>query len=205
MAASTEFGGHVRLLKGYKTCCDQWFPNLIPDREIQICYSIALARQWQEYAEAKNWRPRVEEATPDKESHMAYWLLKTEPDCYAWADLQRDKKTLWDGVTNALALKNIRSMKKGDLALIYHTGNERAAVGIAEIVSPPYPDPKEQDDKIVVVDLKAKKKLPEPVGLDVIKADKVFTGWILLRIGRLSVVPVPESMWKRIMELAGAK
>lgn len=136
---------------------------------------------------------------------MAYWLLKTEPDCYSFADLQRDKKTAWDGVTNALALKHIRTMKKADLALIYHTGDERAVVGVAEITRAPYPDPKEEDEKIVVIDLKATKPLPQPVGLDVIKADKTFAGWDLLRIGRLSVVPVPEAMWKRIEHLASAK
>src|SRR5439155_9839531 len=87
---------------------------------------------------------------------MALWLLKTEPDGYSWSDLEREKKTVWDGVTNALALKHVRTMKKGDLALIYHTGGERAAVGIAEIVSNPHPDPKQQDEKIVVVDVKAK-------------------------------------------------
>jgi len=133
---------------------------------------------------------------------MSYWLLKTEPDCYAWDDLARDKKTVWDGVSNALALKHIRSMKKGDLALIYHTGGERQAVGIAEIASDPYPDPKEQDEKLAVVDLKIKKKLPQPVSLDVIKSDKTFAGWDLLRISRLSVVPVPQKMWKRIEELS---
>ena len=136
---------------------------------------------------------------------MAYWLLKTEPDCYAWDNLVQDKKTAWDGVTNALALKHIRTMKKGDLALIYHTGNERAAVGVAEITSAPYPDPKEEDEKMAVVDLKPKKKLAQPVGLDVIKADKTFAGWDLLRISRLSVVPVPEAMWKRIAALADGK
>jgi predicted RNA-binding protein with PUA-like domain len=133
---------------------------------------------------------------------VAYWLLKTEPDCYAWADLERDKKTAWDGVANALALKHLRSMKKGDLALIYHTGDERQAVGVAEITSLPYPDPKQDDGKLVVVDLKPKRKLANPVHLDVIKADKTFQGWDLLRIGRLSVVPVPEPMWKRIEELS---
>ena len=133
---------------------------------------------------------------------MAYWLLKTEPGSYSFADLQRDKKATWDGVTNALALKHIRTMKKGDLALIYHTGGERAAVGIAEIASAPYPDPKEDDEKLVVVDLKPKKPLAAPVGLDVIKADKTFVGWDLLRIGRLSIVPVPDAMWKRILDLA---
>lgn len=136
---------------------------------------------------------------------MAYWLLKTEPDCYAFADLEKDRKTTWDGITNALALKHMRTMKKGDLALIYHTGNERAAVGIAEITSAPYANPKEDDEKLAVVDLKAKKPLARPVGLDVIKADKAFAGWDLIRNSRLSVVPVPESMWKRIAALADGK
>lgn len=133
---------------------------------------------------------------------MARWLLKTEPDCYAWEDLVRDKRTVWDGVTNALALKHIRSMKKGDAALIYHTGDERAAVGIAEIISAPYPDPKQDEDKLVVVDLKPKRELPHPVTLSDIKADKSFAGWDLLRNGRLSVVPVPDTTWDRLMELA---
>lgn len=136
---------------------------------------------------------------------MAYWLLKTEPDSYAWTDLQRDGKTVWDGVANALALKHIRTMKKGDRALIYHTGNQRQAVGIAEITSDPYPDPNESDDKLVVVDLKPKRPLKHPVHLDTIKSDKHFAGWDLLRIGRLSVVPVPPAMWKRIEDLARGK
>src|SRR3954469_12336907 len=133
---------------------------------------------------------------------MAYWLLKTEPDRYAWDDLARDKKATWDGITNATALKHIRTMKKGDSALIYHTGDERAVVGIAEIASNPYSDPKADDEKIVIFDLKAKKKLGHPVTLDTIKSDKVFAGWDLLRIGRLSVVPVPPAMWKRIEQLS---
>ena len=90
---------------------------------------------------------------------MAYWLLKTEPDCYSWADLARDKSTVWDGVSNALALKHIRSMKKGDEALIYHTGDEKAVVGVAEVVSAAYPDPKEGDERLVVVDLRPGKPL----------------------------------------------
>ena len=133
---------------------------------------------------------------------MARWLLKTEPDCYAWDNLVKDKRTVWDGVTNALALKHIRSMKKGDLALVYHTGDERAAVGIAEIVTAPYPDPDQKDEKLVVVDLKPKSKLKQPVTLSDIKADPAFAGWDLLRIGRLSIVPVPDAMWNRIEELA---
>jgi len=135
---------------------------------------------------------------------VARWLLKTEPDCYSWDDLMRDKRAVWDGVSNALALKHIRSMKKGDEAMIYHTGGERAVIGIAEVVAGPHADPKEEDERLAVVDLKPKRKLARPVTLDDIKADKTFAGWDLLRIGRLSVVPVPDAMWKRILELAEA-
>ena len=136
---------------------------------------------------------------------MPFWLLKTEPGTYSYDDLVRDKKTTWDGVTNAAALKNIRSMKKGDLALVYHTGDQRTIVGVAEIASAPYADPKADDEKLVVVDLKPRKQLKQPVSLDMIKTDKAFTGWDLLRIGRLSIVPTPPAMWKRVMRLAGEK
>jgi predicted RNA-binding protein with PUA-like domain len=133
---------------------------------------------------------------------MAYWLLKSEPDVYAYDDLVRDKKTEWDGVNNNTALMHIRAMNKGDLALIYHTGEVRAAIGIAEIISQPHADPLLDDPKRVVMTVKPKKKLKRPVTLVEIKADPAFAGWDLLRIGRLSVVPVPEKMWKRIEELA---
>jgi predicted RNA-binding protein with PUA-like domain len=133
---------------------------------------------------------------------MAMWLLKTEPSTYSWDDLAREKKATWDGVANPTALKNLRAMAKGDLTFIYHTGDERSVIGIAEITSAAYPDPREKEDRLVVVDLKPKKKLPRPVTLDEIKADKTFAGWDLLRIGRLSVVPVPEKMWDRIIKLA---
>ena len=133
---------------------------------------------------------------------MAYWLLKTEPDCYSWERLVRDRSTAWDGVTNALALKHLRTMKKGDLAFIYHTGDEKAAVGVAEVRSAPYADPKGDDERLVVFDVKPKKKLKSPVTLGVIKADEAFEGWDLIRNSRLSVVPVPERMWKRMLELS---
>ncbi len=136
---------------------------------------------------------------------MAYWLLKTEPDEYSWDQLAQDKKTRWDGVTNALALKHIRTMKKGDLALIYHTGDERAAVGVAEITTDAYPDPAEKNERIVVVDLKARRELDRPITLAEFKQDKAFAGWDLLRIGRLSVVPVPTALWERIEKLATQK
>ncbi len=136
---------------------------------------------------------------------MGKWLLKTEPGTYSWDELVRDKRTTWDGVANALALKHIRSMKSGDLAVVYHTGDEKAAIGIAEIASDPYADPKDASGKAMVVDLKPKKKLVNPVTLATIKADPAFDGFDLIRIGRLSVVPVPETMWKRIETLAGGK
>src|SRR5207249_3449410 len=118
---------------------------------------------------------------------MSKWLLKTEPDCYSWDDLVGDKKATWDGVSNALALKHIRTMQKGDQALIYHTGDVRSAIGIAQITSKPYPNPTEQDERLVVVDLKPLKKLANPVNISDIKADKTFAGWDFLRISRLSV------------------
>lgn len=134
-----------------------------------------------------------------------FWLLKTEPDKYSYADLERDGATVWDGVANNTALMHIRTMQPGDLALIYHTGDERQAVGIAEMTSKPYADPKQDNEKLVVVDLKPKRKLAKPVTLPDIKADTTFAGWEFLRIGRLSVVPVPEGLWKRILEMAEAK
>ena len=134
---------------------------------------------------------------------MGKWLLKTEPSTYSWDHLVRDKRTTWDGVANPTALKNIRSMKKGDLAFIYHTGDVKAVVGVAEIASDPYPDPKDKTAKATVIDLKPKNKLNGPVTLAHIKSDKAFAGFDLIRIGRLSVVSVPDAMWKRIETLAG--
>jgi len=133
---------------------------------------------------------------------VARWLLKTEPECYSWDAFVRDKKTVWDGITNALALKYLRTAKKGDQAFFYHTGDERAVIGVAEVVSGPYPDPKEHDEKLAVVDLKLVRKLERPVTLVEIKADPAFAGWDLLRLSRLSVVPVSDPIWRRVEELA---
>jgi predicted RNA-binding protein with PUA-like domain len=132
-----------------------------------------------------------------------YWLLKTEPSTYSFADLERDGKAAWDGVSNALALKHLRAMKKGDLAFIYHTGGEIQVVGIAEIASNPYPDPKQKDPKLVVVDLKPREKLKRPVTLAEVKARKEFADWELVRMGRLSVMPVSAERWRRVCQMAG--
>ncbi|HTS17167.1 MAG TPA: EVE domain-containing protein [Verrucomicrobiae bacterium] len=128
-----------------------------------------------------------------------HWLLKTEPSTYSYADLERQKKAVWDGVSNPLALKHIRGMKKGDLAFIYHTGDEKQIVGIAEVASDAYPDPKEKDEKLVVVDLRPRERLERPVTLAEIKADGEFRDWELVRMGRLSVMPVSEERWKKLV------
>lgn len=132
-----------------------------------------------------------------------HWLLKTEPGTYSFGDLEREKHAVWDGVANALALKHLRSMKRGDLAFIYHTGNEKQIVGIAEITSDPYPDPHERDAKLVVVDLKPKERLPRAVTLAEVKAKKEFQDFELVRIGRLSVMPVSDFRWQKLLKMAG--
>ncbi len=132
----------------------------------------------------------------------SYWLLKTEPSVYSYADLERDGTTVWNGVTNNLALKHLRSVKKGDFILIYHTGDEKKIVGIAEIASNPYPDPKENDPRLTVVDVKAKKKLSKSVTLAEIKIRNQFADFDLVRLPRLSVMPVTESQWKSLMKMA---
>jgi predicted RNA-binding protein with PUA-like domain len=133
-----------------------------------------------------------------------HWLLKTEPSTYSFDDLERDKKAVWDGVSNALALKHLRSMKRGDLAFIYHTGDEKQIVGIADVTSDPYPDPKEKDARLVVVDLKPRERLARPVTLSEVKADAGFGDFELVRIGRLSVMPVSESRWKKLLKMSSA-
>lgn len=129
---------------------------------------------------------------------MAFWLLKTEPSVYAYTDLEREKRTIWDGVKNNLALKNMRQMCKGDLAIIYHTGNEKSVVGIAQVVSDPYPDPEKIDPRLVVVDLKPKRKLARAIPLGEIKADPKLQNFELVRLPRLSVMPVADNIWRRL-------
>jgi predicted RNA-binding protein with PUA-like domain len=132
------------------------------------------------------------------------WLLKTEPGEYAFEDLLRDGRTQWDGVTNALALRHLRAIRPGDALLIYHTGTVRAAVGLARAVSDPYPDPARKDPRFAVVDVAAVRRLPTPVPLTAIKADSRFRGFELVRLPRLSVMPVPEPLWRALLALAGA-
>ena len=134
---------------------------------------------------------------------MAYWILKTEPSTYAFADLEREGRTVWDGVANAQALIHIRTMRPGDQALIYHSGDERAAVGLAAIVSEPYPDPQLDDPKRVVVDVEPVRRLAQPVALAAIKAEPEFAQMGLVRQPRLSVVPISAKQWQILLRLAG--
>jgi predicted RNA-binding protein with PUA-like domain len=133
---------------------------------------------------------------------MALWLFKQEPDCYSLADLERDGKTVWDGVSNALARKHLRSAKPGDRVLFYHTGKEKAVVGEMKVVTGPATVPNSDDPNAVVVKVKFVRRLTRPVTLDEIKADTSLVKWDLVRLPRLSVVPVSEDQWRRIEELA---
>jgi predicted RNA-binding protein with PUA-like domain len=130
------------------------------------------------------------------------WLLKTEPSTYGYDDLEREGRAVWDGVTNPVALRNLRAMKEGDRVAVYHTGDEKAVVGLAEVVRAAYPDPKADDPKLVVVDLKPKGRLAEPVSLADIKKMPLFAESPLVRQGRLSVVPLDAAQWK---VLAGSR
>src|SRR5258708_2092928 len=113
------------------------------------------------------------------------WLFKTEPSVYSFQQLQKDKKTMWDGVANNLALKNLKDIQKGDLIFIYHTGDEKQAVGVARALGGAYPDPSKKDPKLLVVDIEAVKPLAKPVTLAAGKADKKHANFDLVRNSRL--------------------
>ena len=129
-----------------------------------------------------------------------YWLFKQEPDCYSYSDLERDGQTVWDGITNSLAQQNLRKVRAGDRVLLYHTGKEKAVVGEMVVVSEPRPV--EKDGKDVVVDVRPVRRLT-PLTLARIKEDVLLRAWELVRLPRLSVVPVTPAQWKRIEELSG--
>lgn len=132
------------------------------------------------------------------------WLVKTEPATYSLDDLRRERRTTWDGVRNALAQQHLRAMRKGDELLVYHTGREKAVVGIATVAKGPLPDPGATSPTRVAVELAFARVLPAPVPLAAIKADRTLAGLDLVRNSRLSVLPVGPAQWRRILELAGA-
>jgi len=130
------------------------------------------------------------------------WLVKEEPTHYGWDAFVKDKKAVWSGVRNALAQRHLRAIKKGERVFYYHTGNEKAVVGVAKAASSAYPDPEDKSGKYVAVDLVPVAPLPRPVTLAEIKADPAFEDFPLVRISRLSVMPVTDAEWTRIEGLA---
>ena len=134
---------------------------------------------------------------------MARFLVKTEPSTYSFADLQRDKRTVWDGVSNPVACKHLATIRKGDTVIVYHTGDEKQAVGLALAASDAYPDPKLKDPKRPVVDLTPDRPLAKTVTLAQAKADAVLKGNDLARLPRLSVIPFSETQFQRLLKLAG--
>jgi predicted RNA-binding protein with PUA-like domain len=126
------------------------------------------------------------------------WLFKEEPAHYSYDDLARDGRTSWTGVRNAVAQRHLRSVKKGDRIFFYHTGNEKAVVGIAKAAGDAYVDPEDKAGKLYAVDVVPVKKLPRAVTLAEIKADPSFASFALVRMSRLSVMPVDDEQWKKI-------
>lgn len=133
---------------------------------------------------------------------MARWLFKEEPTHYNFADLERDGSTIWNGITNNLARKHLRQVRKGDRIFYYHTGKEKAIVGEMVALSPARPDTKSADKNAVMVEVKPVRRLRNPVPLDRIKAEVVLSDWELVRNSRLSVMPVTDAQWQRVMELS---
>ena len=132
------------------------------------------------------------------------WLFKTEPSVYSYQRLVKDKKTMWDGVANNLALKNLKDIKKGEQIFIYHTGDEKQAVGIARALGGAYPDPSKNDPKLLVVDIEPVKALAKPVTLAQVKADKKLANFDLVRNSRLSIMKVTDEQWEDIEGMAKA-
>jgi predicted RNA-binding protein with PUA-like domain len=127
---------------------------------------------------------------------MAFWLFKQEPGCYSYANLEADGATVWDGVASPAAQKNLRAVKPGDLAFFYHTGDDKAVVGVMEVVGGPRPSA--ENERHVVVEVKPVRRLQNPVTLAVIKADESLANWDLVTQPRLSVMPVTRAQWKKV-------
>ncbi len=136
---------------------------------------------------------------------MAYWLVKSEPSAYSWEQLEKDKETVWSGVRNYAARIHLRTMKKADQVFFYHSNEGLDIVGIAKVVKEAYQDPTTDDEAWVAVNIKAFKKLKQPVSRDSIKADKSLANMALVRLGRLSVQPVTDEEWDIVMKMAGEK
>jgi len=136
---------------------------------------------------------------------MNYWLVKSEPEAYSWADLVKDGQTAWTGVRNFTARNNLRAMKKGDSVLFYHSVTDKQIVGLSRVEKTAYPDPTAKEGDWSAVDLAPVRPLKAPVSLEAIKADKILKSMLLVRQSRLSVSPVTREQYERIMELGGGK
>ena len=132
------------------------------------------------------------------------WLFKTEPGTYSYDQLERDHRTVWDGVKNALALRHLSGVAEGDEVLFYHTGDEKAVVGVARVVRGAYPDPKQKDRRLLVVEIEPEGRLSRPVTLAAMRANRKLAGFDLLRLPRLSVMSVTASQWAEIVRMARA-
>ena len=132
---------------------------------------------------------------------MNYWLIKSEPGTYSWSDLERDKKTLWDGVRNYQARNNLKAMQVGDLCLYYHSVNEKQVVGVAKVVKAFYPDPTAKEGDWVVVDVAPQQKLKSPVTLAQVKGEERLSEMVLVRNSRLSVQPVKKEEFDIILAM----
>jgi predicted RNA-binding protein with PUA-like domain len=137
-----------------------------------------------------------------KISGMNYWLVKSEPGSYSWATFVKDGKTAWTGVRNFAARLHLRAMKSGDRVFFYHSGEEKSVVGLGRVVKEFYPDATADEGDWSCLDLAAEKALTKPVTLAQIKADKILKGMVLAKQSRLSVSPVTEAQFKRLMQLA---
>jgi predicted RNA-binding protein with PUA-like domain len=133
------------------------------------------------------------------------WLFKEEPSNYPFDQLVKDKKTIWSGVKNPLAQKHLHAVKRGDQIFYYHTGDERSIVGVAKALADASPDPDDETGKRAVVEVGPVKKLPYPVTLAAVKADPAFKTFALVRMSRLSVMPVSDDEWERLLDLAGSE
>jgi len=137
---------------------------------------------------------------------MSYWLLKTEPSDYSYDDLEGEPSgTVWDGIRNYAALKYLRDMAKGDRALVYHTGTERRVVGVAEVLSDPYPDPNADDERMAVVDVAAGFRLARPVPLADLRGEEAFAGHPLLKQPRLSAMAIEPALWDEVLRRGGGE
>jgi predicted RNA-binding protein with PUA-like domain len=136
---------------------------------------------------------------------MNYWLIKSEPGTYSWEDLQRDGKTRWDGVRNFQARNHLRNMRRGDLALFYHSGGDKSVVGVARVVSGAYPDPTAREGDWSAVDVAPDFGLERPVNLAQIKSEPALESMVLVKQSRLSVQPVSKAEFDRIVKLGGGR